>query len=156
MTEQIPYLRQLWEGEPATFSGEFDQIDRAALVPVPPRPIPIFSGGSSDAAYRRAARLADGFIFGYALRDDVVEEWEHLQEMLREEGRPPDDFRAMFNLLPHESGWTIGRIVGALPRLRDAGATDVTFVTARQGFLSVDQHIDYLAELKKLADDELR
>jgi alkanesulfonate monooxygenase SsuD/methylene tetrahydromethanopterin reductase-like flavin-dependent oxidoreductase (luciferase family) len=32
-------------------------------VPKPTHPIPIWLGGSSQAAYDRAARLADGFIF---------------------------------------------------------------------------------------------
>ena len=61
--EQIELLRLLF-GEPVVdFSGRFDRIDRAALVPRPARPIPLWLGGSSDVAFERAARLADGFVF---------------------------------------------------------------------------------------------
>jgi probable F420-dependent oxidoreductase len=61
--EQIGLLRRLFTEPVVDFSGRFDRIDRAALVPKPARPIPIWLGGSSEAAFDRAARLADGFIF---------------------------------------------------------------------------------------------
>src|SRR5580698_63345 len=61
--EQIGLLRALFTEPIVDFDGRFDRIDRAALVPKPDRPIPIWLGGSSEAAHERAARLADGFIF---------------------------------------------------------------------------------------------
>jgi probable F420-dependent oxidoreductase len=155
MSQQIPYLRRLWTGDPITFTGEFDQIDRAALNPPPRRPIPIFCGGSSEAAFRRAATLADGFIFGYGFREAALQAWRRVQELLREQGRPTDGFRALFNLLPHEPGSWIPQIADILPKLRDAGATDATVVTARNGFTSVDQHVDYLVQVKARADAAL-
>ena len=39
------------------------RIDRAGILPRPKRPIPIWLGGFSDAAYDRAARIGDGFLF---------------------------------------------------------------------------------------------
>jgi alkanesulfonate monooxygenase SsuD/methylene tetrahydromethanopterin reductase-like flavin-dependent oxidoreductase (luciferase family) len=45
-----------------SFDGEFDRIEGAGLAPLPvQRPIPIWIGGSSPAAYRRMGRLADGW-----------------------------------------------------------------------------------------------
>lgn len=156
VSEQIPYLRRLWTGEPITFTGDFDQIDRAAVYPPPRQPIPIWLGGSSDSAFRRAAKLADGFIFGYGFRDEAAQAWRRLQELLREEGRPTDGFRALFNLLPDSPGSsTIREIADALPRLRDAGATDVTVSTARFGLTTVEQHLDFLTEVKARADEVL-
>ena len=61
--EQIELLRRLFTEPVVDFSGRFDRVDRAALVPKPARSIPIWLGGSGDAAFDRAARLADGFIF---------------------------------------------------------------------------------------------
>src|SRR5580692_9329737 len=61
--EQIGLLRQLFTEPVVDFTGRFDRVDRAALVPRPARPVPIWLGGSGDAALERAARLADGFIF---------------------------------------------------------------------------------------------
>ena len=45
-----------------TFDGEYETVTGAGLAPMPvQRPIPIWLGGSSPAAYRRAGRLADGW-----------------------------------------------------------------------------------------------
>ena len=156
LDEQIPYLRQLWSGEPVSFTGEFDQIDRAAVYPPPAHPIPIWLGGSSEAAFRRAARLADGFIFGYGLRDEAVHAWRRVRELLHEQGRAPDNFRTLFNLLPDQPGTTLDQAVDALPRLRDAGATDIAVTSGRHGLRTLDEHIGFITELKTRADAALR
>ncbi|MGX1701965.1 LLM class F420-dependent oxidoreductase [Microbacterium sp. NPDC055357] len=154
--EQIPYLRQLWTGDPTTFQGEFDQIVEAAVFPGPGSKIPIWLGGSSDIAFRRAARLADGFIFGYGFSSPALESWSRVRELLREEGREEDDFRAVFSLLPTDEGsHTIDDIADVLPRLRDAGATDITVATARHGLTTLTRHIDLLAEIRDRADAAL-
>jgi alkanesulfonate monooxygenase SsuD/methylene tetrahydromethanopterin reductase-like flavin-dependent oxidoreductase (luciferase family) len=59
MDEIVPFLERAWSGEPFEHRGR-----RVRVTPRPvqrPRP-PILLGGSSDAAARRAARLADGFV----------------------------------------------------------------------------------------------
>lgn len=156
MEEQIPFLRRLWTGQPVTFSGESHQIDRAAVNPPPRRPIPIWYGGSTESAFRRAADLADGFIFGYAFSDAAVHGWRRVQELLRERERPEDSFRRLFILLPEEPGSWVDRTVEALPRLRAAGATDVSVVSARNGLTTVAEHIGFLADVKARADEVLR
>src|SRR4030081_3577040 len=71
--EQIELLRRLFTEPVVDFSGRFHRVDRAALVPKPARPIPIWLGGSSEVAFDRAARLANGFIFiGGGTTDHVV------------------------------------------------------------------------------------
>ena len=70
--EQVKLLRRLFTEPVVDFSGRFDRVDRAALVPKPARPIPIWLGGSSEAAFDRAARLADGFIFFGGGIDHVI------------------------------------------------------------------------------------
>src|ERR1700691_298391 len=78
--EQIELLRRLFTEPVVDFSGRFDRIDRAALVPKPTRPIPIWLGGSGDMAFDRAARLADGFIFFGGGIDKVTNNWNRLRE----------------------------------------------------------------------------
>ena len=58
-TEAVATLRQAWTGEPFQYRGR--------TVRVTPRPLqqpgpPLWLGGSSDGAARRAARIADAFL----------------------------------------------------------------------------------------------
>jgi len=61
--EYIRIFKTLWTQEPATFSGEFYQFKELHCLPHPvqkPHP-PIWIGGHSPAALRRAARYGDGW-----------------------------------------------------------------------------------------------
>jgi probable F420-dependent oxidoreductase len=61
--EYIQILKTLWTQDPATFDGEFYQFRALHCLPHPlqkPHP-PIWIGGHSPAALRRAARYGDGW-----------------------------------------------------------------------------------------------
>ena len=61
--EQIEVLRALWRGELASYTGRFHHIEKVTIEPPPvQRPIPIWVGGLSEGAMKRAARLADGWM----------------------------------------------------------------------------------------------
>lgn len=62
--EALQIIRRLWQGETVSFHGQHFSIDGARLSPRPvqqPNP-PIWVGGFSKAAARRAARYGDGYI----------------------------------------------------------------------------------------------
>src|ERR1700729_1302031 len=99
--EQIGLLRRLFTEPVVDFTGRFDRIDRAALVPRPAHPIPIWLGGSSEAAYDRAARLADGFIFMGSDIDRTIDTWNRLRDRVNRVGRPVDEFAAEYVVRPH-------------------------------------------------------
>src|ERR1700691_3405654 len=98
--EQIGLLRRLFTEPVVDFSGRFDRVDRAALVPQPTRSIPIWLGGASEAAFERPARLADGFIFFAGGIDQAVGDWNQLRDRLRGLDRPVDDFGADYVARP--------------------------------------------------------
>ncbi len=54
--EQLEVLQKLWTGEMVEHQGDFYSFPRIRMLPAPPRPIPIYIGGTSEAAFRRAAR----------------------------------------------------------------------------------------------------
>jgi probable F420-dependent oxidoreductase len=62
--EALQIIRRLWQGETVTFAGRHFQIEKARLSPLPiqqPNP-PIWVGGYTPSAYRRAARYGDGMV----------------------------------------------------------------------------------------------
>jgi alkanesulfonate monooxygenase SsuD/methylene tetrahydromethanopterin reductase-like flavin-dependent oxidoreductase (luciferase family) len=58
----------------------------------PARPIPICLGGSSEPAYNRAARLADGFIFIGGDIDHTIDAWKRLRDRVRSLGRSVEEY----------------------------------------------------------------
>jgi len=140
--EQIELLRRLFTEPVVDFSGRFDGVDRASLVPKPARSIPIWLGGSGDVAFERAARLADGFIFIGSGIDRAVENWKRLSDRVDGIGRSVEDFGADY--LAHKRG-TVGELTADIDAWREAGGTHVSLVTMGLGLDSVDAHIDYLA-----------
>lgn len=60
--EAIAVIRALLGGGMVEFHGVHYDFEKLQLSPAPARPVPIFVGGTSPAALRRAARLGDGWI----------------------------------------------------------------------------------------------
>jgi probable F420-dependent oxidoreductase len=141
--EQIELLRRLFTEPVVEFAGRFDRIDRAALVPKPARVIPIWLGGFGDAAFERAARIADGFIFGGGV-ERCAPAWKQMRDRVVSHGRSVDDFggdlvtaapRGVDQLRATVDAWT------------EAGGTHVSVVTMGRGLDSVDAHLDYIASV---------
>ena len=141
--EQIQLLRRLFTEPVVDFSGRFDRIDRAALLPKPARPIPIWLGGGGKA-HDRAARLADGFMFIGAGVEATIETWNALRDRVANAGRSADDFGGDYVAL---SGANIGELTAEIDAWREAGGTHVSVVTMGLGLNSVEAHIDYIASV---------
>ncbi|MFT4631167.1 MAG: alkanesulfonate monooxygenase SsuD [Candidatus Pseudothioglobus sp.] len=60
--ESLAIIRGLMSGETVTHQGRHFSIDEARIRPIPQQAIPIIVGGRSNAALRRAALYADGWI----------------------------------------------------------------------------------------------
>jgi probable F420-dependent oxidoreductase len=142
--EQIGLLRQLFTEPVVDFSGRFDRIDRASLVPKPTRPIPIWLGGSGEKAFDRAARLADGFIFFGGGVDHALDSWNRLRERVSDLGRSVEDFGGDYVAL---SGADVGELTREIDAWREGGGTHATVVTMDLGLDSVGSHIDYVTSL---------
>jgi probable F420-dependent oxidoreductase len=138
--EQIELLRTLWREPVTSFDGTFDKVDRAALNPRPRRQIPIWLGGFADVALRRAARLADGFIFADGA-GDAFAQVATLERFLKEEGRPLEGFGLQNNMLKARDA---DQVVETAQRWRDVGGTHIGINTMGMGLTTADQHIAYL------------
>jgi probable F420-dependent oxidoreductase len=142
--EQITLLRRLFTEPVVDFSGRFDRVDRAALVPKPRQPIPIWLGGSSDAAFDRAARLADGFIFFGGGVDHAVDSWERMRDRVDAHGRSVEAFGREYVVLPRGG---LDDLTAEVDGWRMAGGSHVALVTMGLGLSSIDAHIEYLASV---------
>jgi probable F420-dependent oxidoreductase len=142
--EQIGLLRRLFTEPVVDFSGRFDRVDRAALLPKPADSIPIWLGGSGEKAFDRAARLADGFIFFGGGVKHTTEVWTQLRERVARAGRSVDAFGGDYVAL---SGGDMGELIREVEAWRQAGGTHISVVTMGLGLDSVDAHIDYIASL---------
>jgi len=63
LSETIALWRHLWSGSTEPFAGEFHAFDDFTFGPLPAQGagLPIWIGGRSEPALRRAGRLADGY-----------------------------------------------------------------------------------------------
>ena len=63
MDEGIAMMRAVWSQDPVSFPARHIPavVEAMRMLPQPVKPIPIWIGGSSEAALTRAARLADGW-----------------------------------------------------------------------------------------------
>jgi alkanesulfonate monooxygenase SsuD/methylene tetrahydromethanopterin reductase-like flavin-dependent oxidoreductase (luciferase family) len=60
--EALEILRLLWSTDRASFAGRFNEFDGVTIAPRRDRPPPIWVSGRADAAKRRTARFADGWL----------------------------------------------------------------------------------------------
>ena len=70
--EMIEIMRLLWSGEMVEYQGEHYQFEAMEMNPAPTKPIPLWFGGISDAAMRRAARLGDGWVSDLQTSGEIV------------------------------------------------------------------------------------
>jgi probable F420-dependent oxidoreductase len=96
--EAIHIMRRCWEEDEVTFAGEFWQLDKVTVLPKPiQQPFPLWVGGNSEAAMRRAGRLGDGWIPSFIAPDTFRVGVEKTQAFAAEAGRevPLDHFGAL-------------------------------------------------------------
>ncbi|MBO0728274.1 MAG: LLM class F420-dependent oxidoreductase [Acidimicrobiaceae bacterium] len=141
--EQIGLLRRLWTERSVTFEGRFDQVVGAGIAPSPvQRPIPIWLGGSSEAAYRRMGRLADGWFPQVVPGPDLTEARAIITAAAAEAGRDPSSLG-----MEGRVGWGPGGaddVVKHADRWREAGATHLTINTMGGSLKGVDGHLSAL------------
>src|SRR5579884_402563 len=145
MGEQVDLLRRLWTTESVTFDGRYARVEGAGLAPPPvQRPIPVWFGGQSPPAYRRAGRLADGWFPQLPPGERLDEARQMVEDAARASGRDPSAIG-----IEGRVSWTDGgvdRLVDHTGRWRRAGATHLSVNTMGAGLASVDAHLDVLAE----------
>jgi probable F420-dependent oxidoreductase len=125
--EAMVVMRRLWLEDEVSHQGTYFTLDRVRLWPRPVQtPPPLWVGGTSEAALRRAGRLGDGWLGSFILPEAFGRAVERIQEHAAAAGRaiPGDHYGTIipFVLAPSPAeGWeTAGP---HLPRDRTDEAT---------------------------------
>jgi len=96
--EAIAIMRRCWTEDEVTHAGDFWQLERVTVLPRPvQRPFPVWIGGNSEAAMRRAGRLGDGWIPSFITPARFAEGVARTQQFAAEAGRevPADHFGSL-------------------------------------------------------------
>jgi probable F420-dependent oxidoreductase len=95
--EMLGLLAELWTGDWVEHHGEFYDVPRLEMTPAPPGPVPVYVGGLSDAALRRAARH-DGWISDLITTDEARTYRERIDAERARLGREGTDFSMIVSL----------------------------------------------------------
>jgi probable F420-dependent oxidoreductase len=91
--EMLALMKELWQPGWTEFDGEFYQTPRLEMQPTPPA-IPIYGGGLSEIALKRAARH-DGWIGDLISTDQALVRVDRLRELRAEKGLTMDGFTVL-------------------------------------------------------------
>ncbi len=144
--EQVMLLRALWTERTVTFDGIYEQVKGAGLAPLPvQRPIPVWFGGSSTAAFRRVGRLADGWFPLMPPGPGLDEARAVIAESAASVGRDPAAIGMEGRVDWGDGG--LDAAAGSIAEWRAAGATHVSINTMRAGLATVDDHLSVLSQV---------
>ena len=142
MEEEIEVLRTLWQGGFREHHGRHYDFDPVDVSPVPTQPVPIYIGGNSDHALRRAAYFGDGWIGMYGTVDELGATIATIRRHSEEAGRAdlPFDYVASPLVIPKPE---------TVERLEAVGLTTIlTSAWVARGQMTVgrDEAVDLVSE----------
>lgn len=143
--EQIAVLRQLWTEPSVTLDGRYHHITGAGLAPLPvQRPIPVWIGSASDAGYRRAGRVADGWFPMMSPGPGLDHARAVLAEAAEGAGRDPSAIGMEGQVTWRGDDDAARREAAAWAQ---AGASHLSINTMGAGLATVEAHLDVLSRL---------
>jgi len=120
-------LQSLWSGEPVTLHSEVIDVEDAVLDMVPEPRIPVWVGGRSAPAQRRAARFGDAWIPFVITPERFTEGWANVRAEAERRDRDPDA------IIPALQLWgQYGDLADALPTI--AARIESTYRTPFESF----------------------
>jgi probable F420-dependent oxidoreductase len=115
--EQIEVLRKVWTGEMVEHHGEFYDFPKLEMNPRVTAPVPIYVGGTSEAALKRAARN-DGWISDMASTEELGAFRKRIDARRAECGRSDEPFAMIGSAMDAVD-------VDGYRRVEDVGVTDL-------------------------------
>jgi probable F420-dependent oxidoreductase len=152
LEEQIEVIRQLTSQDIIDYTGQWHRIDRAGIRPLGvQRPVPIWIGGSAEAAVRRAARIADGYFPNGVAIERIERQLAVFHDELQKQDRDPATvgLEARVSIAKDDpDDWK-----RHISRWRDAGFSHLSLVTMRGGLRNLDEHLRRLEAAMRVIED---
>ncbi|WP_433222683.1 TIGR03619 family F420-dependent LLM class oxidoreductase [Dactylosporangium sp. CS-047395] len=157
LDEFLDVADAIWGKDPVSYRNERWTLAPAQVGPKPARRIPLFVGGFSDAALRRLARRADGWLPTGLPAPAVAANMARVRELAASYGRDPSSISCTFqvglahdlNELPEEGRrpytGSMDQIVRDIAALPDAGV-DHLFLTVSNLVTDIEEYVDLAAE----------
>jgi probable F420-dependent oxidoreductase len=147
MDEYLAVIKSLWTKDDPSFKGRYYRLGNVACYPKPaqkPHP-PIWIGGNTDPALRRAAHIGDAWHAAGATAEEVEAALPTLREYVRAAGRDPADVPVTVRT-PMRAGEDTDAAVARLSRYRDLGVTHLCLET---GYRDMDRAYATLERVAK-------
>jgi len=119
MDEMMEVMRKAWTGQMVEHRGPHFDLGAFQMSPAPRTTVPIWVGGLSPLAFKRAAALGDGWIGTGHQPGEVPAILERLRALRAEAGRAAEPFEAVVPLV-------VPPDLDVLRKLGDAGMTATT------------------------------
>ncbi len=114
-------MRKYWAGGVVSHRGRFFEFNEIYATPAPSAPVPIYYGGTSNIALRRAATVCDGYVSpGHAI-EDITPLMATLKRLRCEASRDHLPSETLVTIRPVEPAPDID----TLKRLQDLGVTSI-------------------------------
>ena len=84
----VQICRRLWSGESVSFQSDYFDFTGVALKPTPVKPIPIWYGGGTPAACRRAVEYCDGWMPARITLATFAKLMPYIRELCNKAGKP--------------------------------------------------------------------
>jgi probable F420-dependent oxidoreductase len=128
MLEWIAVMRACWTGRPPEFCGEHYHLPPDLLVlPTPPAAVPVYVGGHSPRALRRAGTIGDGWLGQQSAldldHDLLAAEVVVVRAAAAAAGRDPATSRIVLRIV--DSAGRADRVASCLADLAKAGVDEV-------------------------------
>jgi probable F420-dependent oxidoreductase len=144
LDEGLAMMRAVWSQDPVTFKSRYIPavIEGMTMTPMPVSPIPLWLGGSSDAALNRTIRIADGW---HGSRH-TPEETASIVQRLRA-ARPESSFTISMRV--QWNGMDFGALEAEIEGLAAAGVQHVMIAPQDRNVDDWDSVIDGVGRLAR-------
>ncbi len=148
--ETLEIFEALWRNELTSFDGPFTSFGPVGFSPKPPNGhIPVWVGGHTAPAFRRAARYGDAFHAAFSTPEQLAAEWAGVQAACEKIGRDPAELELtqlvtlQFDTSSDRAGILCGsdqQVIDQLAAYAEVGVTHTVVYNGARG--SLEQRLD--------------